>query len=208
MIWHFVSPEGKTDVAYNAIGTYFPKLTVEGGESENLTLSTIPLDFNGWKSYCEFTGKGGKAKSGTATTTVNAKPTPEPTKEPTPEPTPEPEDVYAGTYYEETAGRGEMVIEQSFGGDAYMVTITWASSADESTQWTFSGEFDGRGKMKYTNCVRTDTYYNYMTGETEEEVVWTDGKGKLQMTDEGAEWSDKHKENGKTVTFLRDNLLG
>jgi hypothetical protein len=106
-------------------------------------------------------------------------------------------DVYAGSYYEETAGRGMMDITRNSDG-TYSVEVNWASNASEKNIWNFTGEFNGRGLMNYYNCRKTTvafdengnyTYdsYGLMTPYT----TYTMGSGYIEFKDEGVlEWHD------------------
>ena len=66
-----MSPDGQTDVDYTEINAYFPELIIDGGEDEYLTISNIPLEFNGWRAYAMFTNQGNVAFSGEAVTYVD-----------------------------------------------------------------------------------------------------------------------------------------
>jgi hypothetical protein len=106
-------------------------------------------------------------------------------------------DVYAGSYVEETAGRGMMDITRNSDG-TYSVEVNWASNASEKNIWNFTGEFNGRGVMNYTNCRKTTVAYNadgsyacdsygLMTPYT----TYTMGSGYIEFKDEGVlEWHD------------------
>ena len=93
-VWHFVSPDGKTDYRYNdpAVATAFPGLKIENGDQSNLHLSSIPTQMNGWGSYCEYSNDTGSVRTNAAVVHVNgapaATPTPSPSATPTPTPTP------------------------------------------------------------------------------------------------------------------------
>ena len=98
-------------------------------------------------------------------------------------------DVYAGSYYEETAGRGMMDITRNSDG-TYSVEVNWASSASEKNIWNFSGEFDGRGVLRYTNCRKTNATYD-ANGVMTPCTIYTMGSGYIEFKDEGVlEWHD------------------
>ncbi len=71
-VWHFVSPDGQTDLAYDAVGTRFPNLEVTKGFASTTQLKNIPAEMNGWKAYCRFTNNAGSTDTGRATITVKA----------------------------------------------------------------------------------------------------------------------------------------
>ena len=118
-------------------------------------------------------------------------------------------DMYAGTYYEQNAGRGRMDITRNSDG-TYSVEVNWASSAFETSSWNFSGEFDGRAAMNYNNCRKTTrafdengnyTYdsYGYMTPYT----TYTRGSGSIKFLDEGVlVWNDDMGDIFPGATFI------
>ena len=95
-VWHFVSPDGKTDYRYNdpAVATAFPGLKIENGDQSNLHLSSIPTQMNGWGSYCEYSNDTGSVRTNYAVVHVNgapaATPSPSPSATPTAKPSPTP----------------------------------------------------------------------------------------------------------------------
>ena len=68
--WHFVSPDGATDLDFKTAEQNFTTLEIEGGETSQLLLKTIPLTMNGWKVYCDFYNNLGHTKTNSATLTV------------------------------------------------------------------------------------------------------------------------------------------
>ena len=83
--WQLISPEGII-FDCDTVHIHFPDLKVTGAKTERITLSNIPLEFNGYKIQCMFTA-GGTVVSNSAKLTVTAKPTEPPTEEPTEAPT-------------------------------------------------------------------------------------------------------------------------
>ena len=53
-VWHFVSPDGQTDMTYEAAQTAFPTMEIRNGMYSNLQLRNIPYAANGWKVYCRY----------------------------------------------------------------------------------------------------------------------------------------------------------
>ena len=68
--WHFVSPDGQTDLQYDEAVKQFPGLRVKNGEYSGMQLINIPAELDGWKFYCHYTNKAGYADSEMATVTV------------------------------------------------------------------------------------------------------------------------------------------
>ena len=99
-VWHFVSPDGKTDYSYDdpAVATAFPGLRIENGDLSNLHLLNIPAEMNGWRACCEYRNNTGSTRTNYAVVHVNGaaavnpspSPSPTPTATPTPTPTPSP----------------------------------------------------------------------------------------------------------------------
>ena len=93
-VWHFVSPDGKTDYRYDAqeIAKAFPGLQIENGNRDSLHLVNIPAEMNGWRAGCEFRNDIGSVRSGYAVVHVNGAPaaTPSPSPSATPSPSPSP----------------------------------------------------------------------------------------------------------------------
>lgn len=85
-VWHFVSPDGQTDLTYEAAAKEFPTLVIVNGMYSDLKLQNIPLELNGWKVYCRYTNDFGSTDTKSARITVTPAPTPAPTEEPTPAP--------------------------------------------------------------------------------------------------------------------------
>ncbi len=65
--WHFVSPDGKTDLNYEKITTQFPDLVVVEGYASTTRLKNIPKEMDGWKVYCRFSNNNGSVNTDMAT---------------------------------------------------------------------------------------------------------------------------------------------
>ena len=82
-VWHFVSPDGQTDMTYEAAASYFPTLNIINGMYSTMKLENIPLALNGWRVYCRYTNRIGDSDTKSALITVTAAPAPAPTTAPT-----------------------------------------------------------------------------------------------------------------------------
>ena len=186
-MWHFVSPDSQTNVPYAEIWNYFPDLVISGGEDSYLTLSNIPAEFDGWGSYCMFTNEDGSASSssGVAYTHVDTAESSE-SEEWHGAPIPD-GDPFLGTIVEEKSGLGSMSVTTD--GDLYHVTAEWSNDPSEDIVWTFSGHFNARAVMEYSDCTKTVTTYG-ADGASTEEVAYTGGTGYIRMNDYGIEWAD------------------
>ena len=69
--WHFVSPDGSSDLDYVQAANSFKSMTISGGGSSVLKLSGIPASLNGWSVYCRFSNHSGAVKTSKAFITVS-----------------------------------------------------------------------------------------------------------------------------------------
>ena len=221
LVWHFVSPDGRTDVAYDAIGAYFPTLSISGSRETTLRLSNVPAAMNGWRVYCRFSNSHGSVSSGQAIVSVSAAPTPKPTAAPTatpaptrtptpvtPTPTPPPTPTptappapvpvpdYPGTYYEVNGRRVTMTVTQD--GNQYDVFISGSNGAFDRTQWTFTGVFDSNGNMYYNDGIKTTISYDE-DGIEHIDTDYVGGSGSLTSELGGLRWTDYE---GGSVSLL------
>jgi hypothetical protein len=68
--WHFVSPDGTRDLDYKQAQNEFKTMVIDGGYTKDLTLKSIPAEFNGWRVYCKFSNDSGSTNTEKATVTV------------------------------------------------------------------------------------------------------------------------------------------
>lgn len=115
-------------------------------------------------------------------------------------------DPFAGTFYESNAGRGVMTIT-NVGGSTYSVKASWPGTSSGELIYEVSGEFNGRGVMHYTDCVKK---YRTTTDNVNfnDEVEYTDGTGYFMISNdgdnEGITWhSDKAEDGGYDFRFIR-----
>ena len=108
---------------------------------------------------------------------------------------------FVGPY---SSDRASMLVEAEGMTDA-KITVSWASSASESSEWTMSGAFDADAlTVSYDNCVRTDYVYNESGEVDSETVVYDNGTGTILFAEDGAiTWIDDqdHVADGMTFTF-------
>ena len=74
--WHFVSPDGNTDLKYDKVGTQFPNLKVVDGNVSTMQLKNIPAEMNGWRVYCRFSNDYGSVETEWATITIKGEAAP------------------------------------------------------------------------------------------------------------------------------------
>ena len=75
--WHFVSPDGQTDLQYDdpEVARLFPDLRIKNGEFDTMQLQNIQSDLNGWRVYCRFSHKAGAVDTEMAKITVSTETT-------------------------------------------------------------------------------------------------------------------------------------
>lgn len=107
-----------------------------------------------------------------------------------------------GIYEDETSQRAWMQI-MTDGDKGGVVEIHWASSAFETTIWTFSGVFDTEDNtLPYENCVKTDYIYDEDGNETAE-VLYENGTGRLTVNEDWSIlWTDDVEDTGAECVFV------
>ena len=116
-------------------------------------------------------------------------------------------DPYVGLYTEELSHRCQIEIKKSENFDTYLtynVTIHWASSAFDSSEWNMSGQFNGRGVLNYSDCECK----RFVTGEDgtiSENVEYSNGTGYIQMSERGDKtgiiWNDDNFTTAKDYFY-------
>ena len=112
------------------------------------------------------------------------------------------EPVFTGTpyvgvykYQGETASEGTLKV--TYSGGIYYVTINVIVTPNvEEYSVSFSGEFSGKGILRYNNAIKYHTYYdeNHIADEVED---YSDGTGQIQMGDPDG---DSYSMNWNDVT--------
>ena len=72
-VWHFVSPDGKTDLSYEEAQAQFSSMEIIDGMYSTMLLKNIPLAANGWSVYCRYSNKIASVDTARATLHVTAK---------------------------------------------------------------------------------------------------------------------------------------
>ncbi len=187
VVWHFVSPDSKTDLAYNDpnLAVLLPGMKITDGMYSKMTLSNIPAAADGWKVYCRYSNNYGFTDTSQATITIGSTPSPTPTPSQT---------SYTGNFHESIAGRAFMDITVS--GGIYTVNVTWPDSAEKRFIWKFTGTFDANGVMNYTDAIEISMKYNG-TGLEETVMIYNNGTGKLEYSAEnnGFYWTSNNSED-------------
>ncbi|MBR4474411.1 MAG: hypothetical protein IKS55_12325 [Oscillospiraceae bacterium] len=192
-VWHFVSPDGATDLTYEMIGTKFPNLQVSNGMYSTMTLSNIPEAMNGWRVYCCYsndygststekasitvtTGQGSTSAGSTAGGTTAANTV-----------------SYEGLYVEEDDDGCTMEISADSG--TYYVTVTKFEDSEHIIMWEFSGKFNGDRILYYDEGVKTTLKYDEQ-GNEEKDIDPYDHSGDLDYwpSKNGIYWTDDDEE--------------
>lgn len=100
-----------------------------------------------------------------------------------------------GSYQDKVSQRAMMDIVYNENEKYYEVKISWGSSAKTSTQWVMTAYDDGDTKdLTYQDCSCDNLTYKE-NGDFDAENVYTNGKGKLTVNDDGTiTWIDDEEE--------------
>ena len=108
---------------------------------------------------------------------------------------------FVGPY---AADRASMMIEAD-GANGAIITIDWASSATENTEWVMTGTFDEAAlAINYTGCTKTETVYKDDGSIETETDVYSDGTGSIVFSADGspkATWQDDKEDAGAGLVF-------
>lgn len=91
--WHIMAPDGSF-YSVDAFADAFPGIAIESS-FDKLNIGPIPMELDGYKVCCKFTGPGGTITSSYATITVEPRQTFDPNAALTPAPTPVHEHVFS-----------------------------------------------------------------------------------------------------------------
>ena len=205
-VWHFVSPDGTSDLSYSDAAAVFQGLKIIGGDQSTLQLQNIPNDLNGWKVYCAFRNNAGSVNTDSAMITVSGAPAPQNTGATQSQSSgtlivaQNTSSGYTGSYVESVAGRGVMDITGS--PALYKVHVRWSGSAYAYAEWDFSGTFSDTGILSYNDAVMT--YYD-MSNNTSR-VVFRNGSGTLAYIDSGLSgvyWTEFRSDASADNTFFQ-----
>lgn len=180
-VWHFISPDGHTDLTYEAAQKEFETMEIINGMYSTMQLKNIPYAANGWRVYCRYSNNNGYSDTKTALITVKANPNPTPSPSPSTSPVPI-VTGFAGTWAEEIAGRGTVTIKEVSSG-TYDIAVHWGNGADEKAVWTMTAQDIGNGVLAYTDCVKEIWKFS-SEGDPDVERVYDDGSGFFTLSDD------------------------
>lgn len=111
---------------------------------------------------------------------------------------------FVGAWQDRVSQRATMnLLEQEY-MSAYTATISWGSSATETTVWTLPCAYDEQTHtLTYTGGTKENLTFSEDGAETAE-TVWNDSEGTLRINDDGEiEWADSREEAAPSVRFVR-----
>ncbi|MBQ2058147.1 MAG: hypothetical protein II488_00070, partial [Firmicutes bacterium] len=110
----------------------------------------------------------------------------------------DPLEVLNGSY---SAGRPGAEVEVL--GDSVFVSIHWANSASEASEWIFAGQIDEDTMgFDYENAPMKNVVYDSNGDVIEEKTVYEDGSGSITFAPDGSSftWHDD-KSEGEDLVF-------
>ena len=102
----------------------------------------------------------------------------------------------AGEYQDEVSQRATATVTANTEAQIVNITVTWSTSASESTEWTMSAVKEGN-QLVYSDCVKKSTFMSEdlddegegdedgMGGGAEETVEYEGGSGSFEISDDG-----------------------
>lgn len=120
----------------------------------------------------------------------------------------------AGEYQDETSGRAAATVIANTEAKCVNITVTWSSSATESTEWTMSAVKEGN-QLVYSDCTKRTTVVSEdmdeegegdedgMGGGAEETVEYEGGSGSFEISDGKLLWTGAADEDCTGCVFVK-----
>ena len=120
----------------------------------------------------------------------------------------------AGEYQDETSGRAAATVIANTEAKCVNITVTWSSSATESTEWTMSAVKEGN-QLVYSDCAKRTTFSSEdmdeegegdedgMGGGAEETVEYEGGSGSFEIADGKLLWTGAADEDCTGCVFVK-----
>ena len=105
-----------------------------------------------------------------------------------------------GTYYDTTSERAAAEVK-SLGNDAYAITVHWADSAFEYTEWTMTAVMGEDGTLSYQDCVEK-LVSQAEEGEPVETVANLIPDGFFIPTENAIAWTGAAEESCRDCVFV------
>ena len=187
-VWHFLSPDGQTDLTYESAQNRFPKMEIVNGMYSDLQLKNIPLDLDGWKVFCRYGNSNGTTDTGKATIYVRTKSAPAI------------DYSYNGSYISNSSSQN-ITIKIKSDLNQYYILISRNVSNDEVWEWTMQGIFDDRGVLEYNNCEKSVSKL-ISVSNYDSTLAYENGTGRLIYVDGGIKWEDNQEKAGEGIFFI------
>lgn len=191
-VWHFLSPDGQTDLTYEAAQKKFDTMEIINGMYSTMQLKNIPYAANGWRVYCRYSNNNGYTDTKTALITVKENPNPTPTPTPTPTTSPVPVVTgFSGRWAEQSQGKGSITITEISSG-TYSISVEWANGAANKNVWTMTATDNGNGVLTYSDGIKETWTFDGSSEDPVIEQVYSDGSGFFTLNDEAKlVWADQ-----------------
>jgi len=120
----------------------------------------------------------------------------------------------AGEYQDETSGRAAATVIANTEAKCVNITVTWSSSATESTEWTMSAVKEDN-QLVYSDCTKRTTVVSEdmdeegegdedgMGGGAEETVEYEGGSGSFEISDGKLLWTGASDEDCTGCVFVK-----
>ena len=120
----------------------------------------------------------------------------------------------AGEYQDETSGRAAATVIANTEAKCVNITVSWSSSASESTEWTMSAVKEGN-QLVYSDCTKRTTFASEdldeeeegdedgMGGGAEETVEYEGGSGSFEIADGKLLWTGASDEDCTGCVFVK-----
>ncbi len=200
-VWHFLSPDGQTDLTYEAAQKQFETMEIINGMYSTMQLKNIPYAANGWRVYCRYSNNNGYADTKTALITVkqntNPTPAPSPSAEPVPVVT-----GFSGKWAEESQGKGSVTIAEVSSG-IYDISAEWANGAANKVVWTMTATDNGNGVLVYSAGIKEIWTFSEGSDDPVVEQVYSDGSGFFTLDDRARlVWADQKGDIPLDIKFI------
>lgn len=102
--------------------------------------------------------------------------------------------------YSDTISQRAMAKVSAKGSDGIEVTVSWGSSASESSEWTMTAAIAEDGLFCYKDCT-LKTLTTGADGQTDENVEYTDGEGFFSVVNGQLFWNGAAEEQCRDCVF-------
>ena len=112
-------------------------------------------------------------------------------------------DFITGQWVDDYSQRASLTISKYAPGDEYYCEIHWSSSYREYTSWRFHiSSVSGSSEFTYSDCEKVNIISEEDGTETEN-VQYTNGTGRLNISGSGITWTDDMENAGEMCVFVK-----